>query len=637
MGRRATLKLMRLFLRLPGRSAVAGLPALALLLLGVAAGPAWAAIRIEVNGVDSELRRNVLALLSLERYKDRDRIEPDAVARLYRRVDGEVRDALRPYGYYAPTVNSTLTPTDNERNWRVQIDIDPGAPVLLDTISVLVHGAGAGDAVFVRIAAAPSLRKGERLEHAAYEKVKSDLQLAAATYGYLDARLLRSELQVDPAARRASVYLELDTGERYYFGVTTIEQTAIRATQIRRYLRYRDGEPYDEIKRLRTQFALDDSQFFSSVEVRPGTPDRVAHVVPISITATAARNGYSFGAGYGTDTGARGTISWLNPRVNDRGHRLRVQIQASQTTQNINARYDIPFGDPVLEKFSLQFLDQTQKIASNVYTTEISPNPGFTVSSSQIDTREVSFTPSITVSTGRWQRVLAVKLTHDVTSDAVDGRKLDNLAVPSITIAAIPEGYLGEDLFSRTLYAHLDGSTNALGAKSNFLRLDVRTERVVDLGALWHLLLRGEVGVSAVKNFDDLPAAYRFFAGGDRSVRGFGLDDLSPLRTVEQTGIDATGTPYDRLVSERVGGRQLLTGTVEFERDLPHNLGIAAFTDAGNAFDRLGDPLALSVGLGFRWRLSVITVGIDVAKALRAPGFDSLPGPRLHLNISPKL
>ena len=53
------------------------------------AQPAAAAIRIEINGVDTILRRNVLALLSLERYKDRDRIEPDAVARLFRRVDGE--------------------------------------------------------------------------------------------------------------------------------------------------------------------------------------------------------------------------------------------------------------------------------------------------------------------------------------------------------------------------------------------------------------------------------------------------------------------------------------------------------------------------------------------------------------------
>jgi translocation and assembly module TamA len=607
------------------------------LLLGMAAAQAPAAIRVEVSGVDSELRRNVLAFLSLERYKDRDRIEPDAVARLYRRVDGEVRDALRPFGYYAPTIDSTLTAEDDQRNWRVQISIQPGDPVLLDVVSVDVHGAGAADPVFTRITGALPLQPGARLEHAAYEKLKSDLQLAAATYGYLDARLLRNELRVDPAARRASVFLELDTGERYYFGPTTIEQTAIRATQIRRYLRYREGEPYDELKRLRTQFALDDSQFFSSVEVRPGTPDRVAHVVPVSITATRARNGYSFGAGYGTDTGVRGTISWLNPRVNDRGHRLRVQIQASQTTQNINARYDIPFGDPVLEKFSLQFLDQTQQISSNVYTTEITPNPGVSVTSGEIGTREVSLTPGITISTGRWQRVLAVKFTHDVTSDALDSRKLDNLIVPGIAIAAIPEGYLGEDLFSRTLYAQLDGSLSALGAKASFLRLDVRSERVLALGAAWHLLLRAEVGISAVKNFDDLPATYRFFAGGDRSVRGFGLYDLSPLRSVEQTGVDANGVPYQRFVAQRVGGRHLLTGTIEFERDLPHKLGVAAFTDGGNAFDRVGDPLALSVGVGLRWRLPVLTVGIDVAKALRAPGYGTLPGARIHLNISPKL
>jgi hypothetical protein len=53
--------------------------------------------------------------------------------------------------------------------------------------------------------------------------------------------------------------------------------------------------------------------------------------------------------------------------------------------------------------------------------------------------------------------------------------------------------------------------------------------------------------------------------------------------------------------------------------------------------DRFSDPLAYSVGLGFRLRLPVVTVGVDVAQALRAPGYPHLPGPRLHLNISPKL
>jgi hypothetical protein len=88
--------------------------------------PAAAAIRIEINGVDADLRRNVEALLSLERYKERERLEADAVQRLYRRVPGEVRDALRPFGYYAPKVESSITSDEQQRNWRVQISIDPG-------------------------------------------------------------------------------------------------------------------------------------------------------------------------------------------------------------------------------------------------------------------------------------------------------------------------------------------------------------------------------------------------------------------------------------------------------------------------------------------------------------------------------
>jgi len=190
----------------------------------------------------------------------------------------------------------------------------------------------------------------------------------------------------------------------------------------------------------------------------------------------------------------------------------------------------------------------------------------------------------------------------------------------------VPEGYLGEDLFSRRLYAELIGSHSVLGANANFLRLNLMSERVLDLNPRWHLLLRGEVGASAVGDFQDLPAAYRFFAGGDRSVRGFAYNSLSP-RELNPADNTLVGT----------GGRHLLTGTFELERDLPHNLGVAAFFDFGNAINRIGDPLAYSLGLGFRYRLPVITVGIDIAKPLHAPGFTSLPGPRLHLNISPKL
>ena len=584
-----------------------GILCLALAGLAVLSQPAAAAIRVEVNGVDANLRRNVLALLSLERYKDRDRIEPDAVERLYRRVDSEVRDALKPYGYYNPSVNSTITADASHRNWRVQIDIRAGEPVLVEEVSIVVRGPGATDPVFTHIVNTPALIKGKRLEHAAYEKTKSDLQSAAANYGYLDARLLRNELQVDPQARTARAFLELETGERYNFGPTVLEQNAIRDSELRRYLRYHEGEPYDAGKLLRTQFALDDSRYFSGVEVAVGERDPVHHLVPIRIAAKRARNTYSFGAGYGTDTGARGTISWFNPLINDRGHRLRVQLQVSERSQDINARYDVPIGDPVLEKFSVQFLTQKQQISGSV------------------DTRENSITPSVTQSFGRWQRVLSTSFMHTVTDDAVNGHLVDDLIVPGITYASVPEGYLGEELFSRTLYAQLNGSNKLLGSNSNFLRLDVHSERVLNITERWHLLLRGEVGASAVGNFQDLPGIFRFYAGGDRSVRGFAYNSLSPV----QTAPDGSQV--------RVGGRHLLTGTFEIERDLPRQFGVAVFTDVGNAINNLGEPLAASVGVGLRWRLPVITVGFDIAKAIKAPGFSSLPGPRLHINISPQL
>jgi translocation and assembly module TamA len=112
----------------------------------------------------------------------------------------------------------------------------------------------------------------------------------------------------------------------------------------------------------------------------------------------------------------------------------------------------------------------------------------------------------------------------------------------------------------------------------------------------------------------DLPASQRFFAGGDRSVRGFNLNELSP----EVNG-------------ENVGGKHLATGTVEVTRDLPRNFGIAAFYDIGNAFNDFKAPdFEYSIGLGVRYNIAVASFGIDVAQPLSEPKRD----PKFHLYIS---
>jgi translocation and assembly module TamA len=581
-------------------------------------GRAWADIEVDIKGVNEELRRNVLTYLSFERYKKRPNVDRDTLDRLLNRVEREVQSALKPFGYYDPKVEANLEDRGHD-NWRVRIQIDPGQPVIMEKVDVQVHGPGEHDPLFERITTHLPLSVGARLSHAAYEQIKGDLQRTAATYGYLDARLSANELLVDPAKRTARASLILDSGARYYFGVTTIEQETVKNSLVRRYLRYKQGDYFDMSLLLRTQFALDDSQYFATLEVLPGDPDRVQHIVPIQITAKAnKRNRYSIGPGYGTDTGPRGTLVWEDRRVNEEGHRFVTSLQEASRETQLKSDYIIPIGDPALEKLTFEFSINNQ-------------TPG------DLITKDVSIGPSITQVHGGWQAVYYVNAVHAITEDVAE-RFTDQLLVPGIELGSVPKGYLGEDLFTRTFTAELRGSTPAFGSDSEFIQVHLQAERSFDLFPKWHLLLRDEVGATVVSRFNDLPGSMRFFAGGDRSVRGFTYEELSPLQTVPVLGptgqplIGPNGVPV--LQTIRIGGKDIFTGTVEVERDLPRNFGVAVFFDYGNAFNSFTDPmLQRAAGFGVRYRLPVLTVGIDIAQPLTVPG----AGPRLNIDFSTKL
>jgi len=598
------------------------------LALAQLAAPVNAGVQIEVRGVGENIRANVLAYLSFERYKNSDDLSPEFVERLQERSEREVRGALRPFGFYEPVVTSEVKRegSGGDQNYRVIIDITPGKPVQVDKVDVKVTGPGAHAKVFTDITGDMPIQPGDTLDHSNYEALKGGLLRAAATNGYLDARMLRSDMRVDPQTYLAQITIEFETGERYRFGPTTIKQDSIDDALIRRFVRYRENDDFDGTELLRTQFALDDSQYFSTVEVLPEERDRERHIVPISIVAEPnRRHRYSYGVGYGTDTQVRGTIAWEDRRVNQRGHRFRTEAKAAATAQSIDARYIVPIDDPAIEKFTLQLTGEHERLGD-------------------IDDRSINFTPSFTHVRGPWfghdwQRVTYVEMLHAESEFIASNRTdIQTLLIPGISFSLVPRTYLGEALFSRSLYAELRGSHSALGSDSDFLQIRMQAEHVFDIAPKWHVLVRGDIGATAVSSTSGLAPSQRFFAGGDRSVRGFGFNDLSP---VEQA-TDANGNPRvdedGKPIYEKVGGKQLFAGSFELIRDVGSKFAVAVFTDVGNAFDSFGDPLMHSVGVGVRLRLPVVSVGIDVAQALTTPaGSTEPPGPRLHLNFSPKL
>jgi len=562
-------------------------------------------VEVEITGVDGALRDNVAAFLSLKRYASSKDLDQDRVDRLALRADREAKDALRPFGYYDAKVETRVTPV--EKGWKAVITVTPGEPVVLGDAQVEIVGPGRDEQFLREVVDASPLKVGERLSHADYDQLKGDLQRVAASRGYLDASFTRAELRVDVEARKATALLTLDTGERYRFGETTIEQDFLDPALVRRYLRYKPGDWYDATLLLRTQFALDDSDYFSVVEVLPAQRDRVARTMPVRINAEKnKRYRYKIGGGYATDTEWRLVLGWTNRQVNRRGHRLSAEGTYSAPDKSVVVNYVIPWTDPALEKlaFSLK-AGQTNR--------------------GDVDTKGVTFSPSLTQMRGRWQRVLFANV--DYTQDTIVGapgtdptgvnESRNFLLVPGISFALRPPGFVNADAVGRGFYTELLGSASALGSDSNFLRYVIQDERRFDIGGPWHLILRGEIGASLVADFEQLPSQYRFFTGGDRSVRGYSYDELSP--------VDADGN--------KVGGRHVLVGSVEVEHDLPRNFAVAAFVDVGNAFDNFGDPLEYSVGVGLRYRLPFLMVGFDVAQSISQPG----RSPHLHMNFTPIL
>jgi translocation and assembly module TamA len=561
---------------------------------------AQAGIEIVIPDATEQIQNNVRAFLSLTRYADRDDVTPEIMSRLQRRIVSETRSALEPLGYYEPEV--TYETAQQDKGWRVTIHVNPGRPVRLSEVTVNAVGPGADARAIREVIEAQELKPGLRLNHGTYERVKGALLRAAKNDGYLDAHLTKNDLVIDRVERRATATIEMDTGPRYSYGEIKIAQDVIDEDSMRRLLRMKQGDAYTLDSLLRTQYVLDDSQYFSSVNIESGTVDRTALTVPITVSAQPnRRHRFATSLGYGTDTEVRGKFTWDDRRVNSEGHRLKVELLGSSIIKEIAARYVIPVMDVALEK--LEF-------TGNIVDEEIGDT----------ESQRSEIGAGLTQVLGRWQRVLFVRLSNETTTEADGTRNTAFYVFPGISYSTLPSYIVGGKVRPYRLYFELRGSPTTLGSDASFLQFRFQGERIFDFARRWHLDLRTELGATRIESnanqqITDLPASQRFFAGGDRSVRGFALNELAPR--------DENG--------KTIGGKHLATGTIEVTRDLPRNFGIATFFDIGNAFNDFKDPqLEYSAGVGVRYNVAVASFGVDVAQPLSESGRN----PRLHLYIS---
>jgi len=574
------------------------------LLSGMLSGAAWAdaRVKIEVEGIDGDLRRNVIASLSLEDARDDKDLNEERIRRLHARAEEEIATALQPFGFYRPDVQSTLT--QDKDTWVAHYEVDPGPPLRVTNLDVRVEGAGSADTWFQKDVREFPLKQGETLYHPEYEAGKQRFVDDAAKNGYLDADFQASEIRVDLDAYTADVVVHFTTGPRYRFGPVVFNQNFLDPDLLRGYVTFKQGEPLDLDEVLQMQTALSDSPYFQRVEVLTRRDLAQGVEVPIEVNLTPSKHQrWSAGAGYGTDTGPRGTVALELRRINRHGHRGNVEVRGSQIEKSLQAQYQIPGAYPRTDvlTFSLGYSD---------LRTDTSESQSSLVG------------VGLTQARGNWREALALNLQREDFKVGLDKGRSD-LLIPQATWTRVR----ADDRISAThgdrVEFTLRGADESLLSKASFLQASAQGKLIRSFAGRFRFITRLQVGHTETDQLRKLPPTIRFFAGGDQSVRGYGFQELGPL--------DEAGNV--------IGGEDLLTGSVELEyRFLEkwmflEKWGVAVFYDTGNAMRSFSGSLEEGAGVGLRWVSPIGPIRADAAWALTEPGTPV----RFHLTVGPDL
>ena len=562
-------------------------------------GTAYAApvVDIRVEGVEGELRKNVLAFLSIEQQKDDPGLNDEMVRRLHEKAPDEIARALQPFGFYRPDIRSELLARDG--SWLARYVVNPGAPVRIRDIDLAITGEGAEEYQFKKLVENFPLKRGDVLNHERYENAKQTLQEIAAEQGYLDAVFPLHRVEVHLGEYYAAVDLHFDTGPLYRFGEVTFHQDILRPEFMARFVPFERGDPYKTRKLLELQSALYSSDYFSEVVVQP-RPEQVKDLyVPVEVELEPKKKQrYTFGLGYGTDTGVRGIIGWEHRRLNRRGHKFNTELRLSEIQSTITAKYTIPMKRPATDHLSF--------------------NAGFFEEDTVTSTSETAL---LGVSYNRmrrsWQQSYYLNYQKEKFDIGGETGK-STLLIPGTNWTRIKTDNRIYTTHGSKISLDLRGAHDAILSDTSLAQLRLNGAFIRGLWEDGRILLRGDFGTTSVGDFSKLPASLRFFAGGDRSVRGYAYRSLGPE--------NAEGTV--------VGGRHLIVGSVEYEHRIYKKWSCAVFYDFGNAINSLSDPLKQGAGAGARWVSPVGPVRVDFAWALSDKHGRQW---RIHFSVGPDI
>ena len=562
--------------------------------LALAAEP----IQVLLAGLEGEALKNAQAALAFPSGLVQDGAVNQTLRDIFeRQIPEKIRQALEPLGYFSPQVKVNAEKT-SEGQEVFRVAVAPGEPVQISRIDIKILGPGEKEKGLRDLAAAFPLKVGDVLHQGKYESGRDGLRSKALDLGYLGAKFPTHLIRVHRGELRAEIELILETGPQFRYGEVTFEgNTLYPQSFLERFLDFKPGELYSYAKTYQTQLNLINSDRFSSVTIEANPEEARDYVVPVKIKLEPSPpKRLRPGVGYATDTGARFSLRYQDLNVFRRGHDFNADLSIAERRRALSALYSFPNPGHIENRTNLKAgLQQELLKPYDTWLFTLEGEQARSLGKGRVGSAYVQFRQEYFSESGQEGKssliLPGLRFIH---------RQVDDILRPR-------KGF--------RYYLELRGSTDYLGAETNFGQVLANGDLLLPLPYGFSMIPRVQVGATWQRDpITELPPTLRFYAGGDRSVRGYTYQSLGPK--------DDAGNV--------IGGKNLLVGSLEIEYALTKNWAVAAFYDVGNAFNNTNNlRLAQGAGIGIRYYTLAGPIRIDVARQINVDD----PGFQLHISL----
>lgn len=515
---------------------------------------------------------------------------PPTLNGIKRRIDTDqqtFREILWAYGFFSSTIKYEIKEKGDAASIKFIIDAGPQYRFGKLTIQYL------DDSIDTTISLLPTplLRGAVRSEM--IDAGAREIVAILRARGYPLAKIINHRLIAHPETHLLDVLYVIEKGPLCLFGdISIVGTSCVLPSYIRFLSTCKTAAPFSSRELEETLTRLEKSGLFQSVNVIEGAS--TSDLVPVTITVTESpRRTVGAGLSYTTTYGPGLSAQWAHRNFHGAGEELSFRANLWRKNQAATLRY---FRPHVREyRRNIAYVLEYDKNTTLAYISHAAKASTFI---EQDFKKDIEFLKGLELG---WMdvngfnghqnyRLIRVPLQLKVSS-------ANNLLDPT-------RGCSFNCRLTPTLSFHSATSPYLIHLSSFSLYKSVAND---------HCTFAGRIMMGNIFARDDhaIPLPDRFFGGSENALRGYKNLTVAPL--------NHQGIP--------MGGRSLLTGTLEMRLRSRGNVGWALFWDAGQVFlndiPTLNTKYLHSLGIGFRYKTPLGPLRLDVALPLnRRPSLD---------------